>query len=55
MSDSGISRLNQKLQAGKNERQQGYEKYMTAKFYRNLTQSQYQGPITGSSSMKAVS
>ena len=55
MSDSGIDRLSQKLQAGKNERQHGYEKYMTAKFYKNLTQSQYQGSITDTDTMKAVS
>ena len=40
---SGVEELRQKLVAGKNERVHGHKKYMSAKFYENLTRQQYSG------------
>ena len=43
MSDDGIARLQQKLKAAQNEKGHGYESYLRAQYYENLTKGQYSG------------
>ena len=54
MSEADLQRLTQKLKAGRNEAAHGFDKYMTAKFYKNLTQSQYQGALAPQNTLKAA-